>query len=427
MIPRHPHERVEGSLRSQLVHGIAVLLTVALLALAVTMLVWLPRAPSPQVLLGSLVSLILVDVGLVLWYGDYRIRQLFIRPVEIMVDQAEGIARGEHGRRLAVTGADELKRLAESVNGMADRLIHHQERLRRNVASLNETNKALSLAKRELAQSEKLAAVGRMAAGVAHEIGNPLGAILGYVEVSTRRGTADPEWLASIRYEAERIDRVVRGLLDFSRPTHVVRHAFEVNDVIRSTVELLQTQGRLKTVRVEIDVELPSPRVTGDPAQLEQILVNLLLNADDAIAEARVPGRLQVISSVTTFSTSVPREPVRRDGDPDGIDYSHLRRHRTEPDSFGRFEPGDSVVRIDVVDNGVGISEGQIDSVFEPFFTTKEPGRGTGLGLAVSARLAEALGGGVAADSRPDEGTRFSLILPRAVAASQETSVEEVA
>ena len=427
MIPRHPHERVEGSLRSQLVHGIAVLLTVALLALAVTMLVWLPRAPSPQVLLGSLVSLILVDVGLVLWYGDYRIRQLFIRPVEIMVDQAEGIARGEHGRRLAVTGADELKRLAESVNGMADRLIHHQERLRRNVASLNETNKALSLAKRELAQSEKLAAVGRMAAGVAHEIGNPLGAILGYVEVSTRRGTADPEWLASIRYEAERIDRVVRGLLDFSRPTHVVRHAFEVNDVIRSTVELLQTQGRLKTVRVEIDVELPSPRVTGDPAQLEQILVNLLLNADDAIAEARVPGRLQVISSVTTFSTSVPREPVRRDGDPDGIDYSHLRRHRTEPDSFGRFEAGDSVVRIDVVDNGVGISEGQIDSVFEPFFTTKEPGRGTGLGLAVSARLAEALGGGVAADSRPDEGTRFSLILPRAVAASQETSVEEVA
>jgi hypothetical protein len=404
-----------------------VLLTVALLALAVTMLVWLPRAPSPQVLLGSLVSLILVDVGLVLWYGDYRIRQLFIRPVEIMVDQAEGIARGEHGRRLAVTGADELKRLAESVNGMADRLIHHQERLRRNVASLNETNKALSLAKRELAQSEKLAAVGRMAAGVAHEIGNPLGAILGYVEVATRRGTADPEWLASIRYEAERIDRVVRGLLDFSRPTHVVRHAFEVNDVIRSTVELLQTQGRLKTVRVEIDVELPSPRVTGDPAQLEQILVNLLLNADDAIAEARVPGRLQVISSVTTFSTSVPREPVRRDGDPDGIDYSHLRRHRTEPDSFGRFEAGDSVVRIDVVDNGVGISEGQIDSVFEPFFTTKEPGRGTGLGLAVSARLAEALGGGVAADSRPDEGTRFSLILPRAVAASQETSVEEVA
>ena len=123
----------------------------------------------------------------------------------------------------------------------------------------------------------------------------------------------------------------------------------------------------------------------------------------------------------------LPRELNRREGDPDGVDYSHLRRHRIEPASLRRFEPGDRVVRIEVLDNGVGIGEAELLNVFEPFFTTKEPGRGTGLGLAVSSRLAEAMGGGMAAESRPDEGTRFVLVLPTASAGRQTELAEAVA
>lgn len=418
--------RSAGSLRSQLLHGVGVLLTVALLALAVVLLWWIPRSPSPQVLLAGVLSLIAIDVGLVLVYGDHRLRRLFVRPVEAMAKQAEAIAEGRHERRLVPAGADELRRLAESVNDMADRLIRHQERLRENVASLNETNRDLSLARRELIQSEKLAAVGRMAAGVAHEIGNPLGAIVGYLEVAARRG-GDSEWITSIRGETARIDRVVRGLLDFARPASGRVRRFEVNDVIRETLALLRNQGRLKTVRVETDLELPGPTVVGDPAHFEQILVNLLLNADDAIREASSPGRIQVRSISGSFETPVAREPSRRATDPDGVDYSHLRKHRTDPDSLGHFEPGDRVVCVEVVDNGVGIDDEALESVFEPFFTTKEPGRGTGLGLAVSARLAEAMGGGMTADSRPEHGTRFAVVLPDSDPETRQAAVEGVA
>jgi len=420
------NERI-GSLRSVLLHGVAMLLTVALLVLAVVMLVWLPNVPTPQVLLPSLLTVIAFDVAVVLFAGDFRLRRLFVRPVAKMVAEAEAIAGGQYDRRLEVQGANELCRLAESVNGMADRLIQHQEELRRNVASLHETNRELSLARHELVQSEKLAAVGRMAAGVAHEIGNPLGAVIGYLDVARRRGMADDEWLDAIRQEASRIDRVVRGLLDFSRPTNGRTETFDVNRVIRETLALLRRQGRLKTVRVETDLELPGPLMVGDPGHLEQILVNLLLNADDAIAEAAAPGRIRVRSITERFEAPVPREPARRGDDPDGIDYSHLRRHRTNPDALGRFEIGERILRIEVVDNGAGIADEELVSVFEPFFTTKEPGRGTGLGLAVSARLAEAMGGGMIAESRPDEGTRFAIVLPVAKPTANWETAEDVA
>lgn len=415
-----------GSLRSQLLHGVAVLVALALLALAVAMLAWMPRVLSPQVLVASVLSLITLDVLLVLGYGDQRLRRLFIRPVERMVQQTEAIAEGAYERRLEPGGADELRRLAESVNRMADRLIDHQAELAENVRSLDATNRELSLARRELIQSEKLAAVGRMAAGVAHEIGNPLGAIFGYLDVARRRG-GDPEWIEAMRSEATRIDRVVRGLIDFAKPARSASCTFGVNEVVRDTITLLQRQGRLKIVRVETDLELPGPRVRGDPAHLEQILVNLLLNADDAIRAASAPGRIRVRSSTEEFSKPVPREPVRRATDPEGIDYSHLRRHRVDPDALERLEPGEPVVRIEVTDNGVGIGEDVLESVFEPFFTTKEPGRGTGLGLAVSARIAETMGGGMIAESRPSVGTRFTLVLPQDRSIPDTSVVEGVA
>jgi signal transduction histidine kinase len=406
---------------------LAVLLTVALIALSAVMLLLAPRTPSPQVLIPSLLTVIVADVILVLLVGDYRLRRMFVRPVGDMMEEAESIAAGEYDRRLVPAGADELQRLAESVNRMADRLIHHQNQLRQNVDSLNETNRELSLARHELVQSEKLAAVGRMAAGVAHEIGNPLGAVFGYLDVASRRGMADEEWIEHIRYETHRIDRVVRGLLDFARPTSHATIVFDVNGVIRDTVSLLQNQGSLKTARIDVDLESPGPTVLGDPGHLEQILVNLLLNADDAIEEASAPGRIQIGCATEVFRAPAAREPARRAGDPDGVDYSHLRDHRTSPNALARFDPGDSIVRIEVIDNGVGIDEEELVNVFEPFFTTKDPGRGTGLGLAVSARLAEAMGGGMTAESRPNEGTRFALVLPRAEGEPQTEVAEEVA
>jgi len=424
--PAPNKRRLGRSLRSQLLDRVAILLTVALLAFAVVMLVWLPRAPSPQVLLVSLLSLIAIDVVLVLVYGDHRLRRLVVRPVAKMVEQAEAIAAGKYDQRLDCVGAEELKRLAESVNAMADRLIHNQEQLKHNVQSLHATNRELVLTRRELVHAEKLATVGRMAAGVAHEIGNPLGGLLGYLEVARRRGSGDAEWIDAVEGEAQRIDGVVRGLLDFARPRNARMVDFDVNDVIGETVHLLQRQGRLKTVRVETDLELPGAVVRGDPQHLEQILVNLLLNADDAIRAAKAPGRITVVTS-TSEHAGRATDATRRQDDADGIDYSHLRNDLARESLVGQLEPGDRIVHIEVTDNGVGIPREELEHVFEPFFTTKDPGRGTGLGLAVCARLAIAFSGGMTARSESNEGTRFGVMLPCVSTRSQMARVEGVA
>ncbi|MCG8469134.1 MAG: ATP-binding protein [Gemmatimonadetes bacterium] len=165
-------------------------------------------------------------------------------------------------------------------------------------------------------------------------------------------------------------------------------------------------------MRVETDLELPGAQVRGDPQHLEQILVNLLLNADDAIREASAPGRITVRTSTSEYAGPARDAPIRRTDDPDGIDYSHLRSSQPHRNPFAEFEPGDRIVHIEVSDNGVGIPREKLGHVFEPFFTTKDPGRGTGLGLAVCVRLASGLGGGMTAESGLPEGTRFGVVLP---------------
>lgn len=423
------HEQPErgGSLRSILHQGMATLLTIALLALAVAMLIWLPRMPSPPVLLISLISVIIADVALVLLFGDYLLRRQFVGPVEAMVGEAEMIADGDLTRRLHASGADELRRLAGSVNRMADRLIKNQAQLQENVRSLDTTNRELSLTRRELVQAEKLVTVGRLAAGIAHEVGNPLGAIVGYMEVARRRSTGEEEWIEGVSREAARIDRVIRGLLDFARPTPSHSKEIRINDAVESAVELLQNQGRLKRIRLELELETPTPVVFGDSTHIEQILVNLLLNAADAIREVSAPGRIVLRTSVAPFE-EVRRQPAsRRQDDPEGVDYSHLRQHRRSPEAADRFEAGQLVATIEVSDNGAGIDPEHLGNIFEPFYTTKDPGRGSGLGLAVSARLAEQMGGAMAADSDPAEGTRFTVLLPCTRTSTGEDSIRGAA
>lgn len=400
------------SLRAGLLTALAILLLVALFAVAAVLLLWLPRTPAPAVLVLGLLSLVAVDVVIVVALGDYLLQRMFIRPLARMVQGAEAIAEGDTRRRLEESGPTEVGWLAESVNRMADRLIRNQEMLAENVRSLDRTNQELNEARRELVHSEKLASVGRLAAGVAHEVGNPLGAILGYVEVARRRGGSDSEWIDHIEHEAERIDRVVRGLLDFARPKPPSTLSVEIGELVNEAVELLERQGSLKRARVDVDLAGDQTVVRGDPGQLEQVLVNLLLNAADATDEVDVDGRITVRTAIEPYAGSIRTEPARRKEDPEGVNYSHLRSFRRDLKCKPPFVAGQPVVTIEVTDNGSGIDSEDVDRVFEPFYTTKDPGRGTGLGLAVCARLIEEMGGSISAGSSPGTGTTFSVLLP---------------
>ena len=227
---------------------------------------------------------------------------------------------------------------------------------------------ALSRAQTELVAAERLATVGRLAAGVAHEVGNPLAGILGYLSLA-RMKAPSPElkdYLERIDQEVQRIDRIVRGLLDLGRPETSSPLPVEVGTVVETCVRLVRAAPELTGVTVALDLE-PGVVARAETGPLSQILINLLLNAAQAMGGQ---GRVEVLS--------------RRAGD---------------------------VVQVLVVDAGPGISSEVMARLFEPFFTTK--GRqGTGLGLAVSQRLARGMGGSLTAENVAEGGARFTVTLP---------------
>lgn len=403
-----------ASLRRELIIGLALLLLASLGLAAVAIWLWLPVLPvggSIARLFLFLALLIALDVGVFVLFGDYLLRQMVLRPVNTIVDGAESIASGDYSGRIEVEGAHELQRVATSVNEMAERLILNQQRLTENIHSLSQVNRELTEARDELVRAEKLASVGQLAAGIAHEIGNPLGAILGYLDVAGRRPEIGLDLIADMRRETRRIDRIVKGLLDYARPRQPAPRLIEVNEVVRGAIELLDSQGHFKEVDVISDLNDAVPSVDADPHQLEQIMVNLLLNA----AQAMEPGngnRIEVDTGSMLYRMGGP--PARRRDDPPGVDYSHLRRLQARREGLTPppFRAATQVVRITVVDNGRGIPDEIMDRVFDPFFSTKDPGEGTGLGLAVSARLIEGMGGIIEVDSPEEGGARFSVLLP---------------
>ena len=405
----------ELSLRGQLLGGLGVLLFVALLAEIVAVLVWLPSSWSPYALLAGFFGLAALLVGILLLFSHLLLERLLIEPLEEMVDDAERIAEGDHEHRMEGEGPLELRRLAQSVNEMAGQLIRHQEELAENIRSLDDVNRELTEARDELVRAEKLASVGRLAAGLAHEIGNPLNAITTYVEIGRRRSGGEPDWLVGIAEEAQRIDRIVGGLLDYASPGSGPTVDVEVNEVVEETVELLERQGRLDGLALQRELGPELPRVRANPFHLQQVLVNLLINSCDALQEADDGGTI-VVATRAEVAEGVPAERPRprRSDDPEEVDYSHIRRFNAPSSEIRRhgFQEGVRLVTLEVRDDGPGLPEGDVERVFDPFFTTKDPGKGTGLGLSVSARLVGMMGGTVEASNREAGGCVFRVKLP---------------
>lgn len=422
--PEMPRTRKKRllSLRVRLIGGLLILLFLALFSLAIVVFVWDRLGFPSDTLYVALVAAIGINLVLLGLVADYRLRVLVVRPVADMVGGAEEIAAGVEEHRLAPSDTAEIDRLSTAVNEMAGRLIHNQQVLAENVRSLDETNRELSAARSSLVRADKMASIGRLASGIAHEIGNPLGAILGYVELGRRGGESPPEWLDGISHEAGRIDSIVRGLLDYGRPKASTARDVDVNEVIEPAVELMRVQGRLKDIDVHLDLSPQGGVVAADPFQLEQVFVNLLLNAIDAVEETSGPRWIRVHSATTTITSRDRWGGARnRRDDPEGIDYSHLRRldQARDPGPSRQLAEGDAAVEVVVSDSGPGIPPDDVQRVFDPFFTTKEPGLGTGLGLAVSARLIELMGGTIEAVPLSDEGAAFRILLPVAVERAQ--------
>src|SRR5206468_12271105 len=211
-----------------------------------------------------------------------------------------------------------------------------------------------------------------------------------YLEVLRRRG-ADHEVTEGISRELERLDRIVRSLLDYARPQEDPLVPIDPDRIVRGAFELLRAQGAFRTVRAEADLGLHVPEILGRAHVLEQTLVNLLLNAVDATP----PGGSIVIGS-RRWAYEPGQSLPKRAGDLGDVRFPRVSERRPARVEFAAGQPGTLMF---VADSGPGVSPGDREKIFEPFYTTKEPGRGTGLGLAIVARSVHEMGGVVWVDT----------------------------
>jgi len=269
-------------------------------------------------------------------------------------------------------GGPLLSRFQASLRRTAMALQEERGVVRRQVQDLQLANERLTRAQAELVASERLATVGRLAAGIAHEIGNPLSGLLGWMSVAQSRAGDDADlagYLREMEAEVRRIDGIVRGLLDLGRPAQPRVAPVPLGELAATAVRLVGSGPEFRQIALEVEVP-PDLVALADPGPLSQVLINLLINAAQAVGG---PGRVQV--------------------------------------SAGRV---DDRVCLAVTDSGPGVPPELRERVFEPFFTTKAAGKGTGLGLAVSQHLVRAMSGDIVVGEAPGGGGKFTVTLPAA-------------
>jgi len=374
-------------------------------SLRTELLVNLGFVTSSAVILVGLTTVILAGGGfdstlrplLILWlastvifvlFGAYVVRRLVLAPLQRLSAEADLLAAGGQTTQTGFESR-ELAHLSKRYRAMAESLIDAQA---------------------QMVRVEKLAGIGSLAAGVAHEVRNPLGALGTYVDVLRRRG-ADPEVTDAMRGAIERIERTVQSLLTYAKPG-AGQGATDLNNAVRSTLNFLGAQGLLKNQRVTVELEPGLPAVRGDGHLLEQVVVNLVINA----CHASPDGTLVIGTTRQAFE---PRYRVAtRAGDSWDPESSATRAER-DPLWAGRprrpdVAAGTPGVLLYVADDGPGVPEADRERVFDPFYTTKDPGEGTGLGLAIVARTVHDAGGTVWVDRAREGGAVFKVFLPLA-------------
>jgi len=334
----------------------------------------------------------IVNVAIFTAFGSWLLRRRLIIPLEEVARAAVAIGQGEEEARAPEEGPQEVAAVGRSLNEMTEALQERSGELEKAVADLRGANRELRRTREGLDRAERLASVGRLAAGVAHEVGNPIGAMLAFIDLAARDaglGEESQEHLRRAGSEGERVRIILRQLLDFSRPGRPTRRPMDFAEIARETLVLVSAGRRHHHIAFSQSEAGELPLVSADPSTVTQVLLNLLLNAADAIGD-REGGRVELILRAAPLT-------VRPEESHDGaLGRTHL-----------------DAVECLVCDDGCGIPEKDRERIFDPFYTTKPPGQGTGLGLANSARLAEDLGG-VLECVTPPEGfsTAMALRLP---------------
>ncbi len=306
--------------------------------------------------------------------------KLIIKPITLLAEGMERVSKGDLDHRIEINTKDEMGMLARTFNEMTRELKIARERLENWAKELEEEVKKkteeIRRGQEQMIHTEKLASLGRMAAGVAHELNSPLTGIVTFAHLMLQRippeNKMDREDLEVIIEQAERCSKIIKGLLGFSRALPAEKSDIRINDTIRHVIDMVKNQAKFHNIKIITDLSPDLPPIKGDASQLQQVYMNMLINAADAMNDR---GEIRIATRLVK-------------------------------------EDGNDFIEIEFTDNGPGIPEEYMSRLFEPFFTTKPVGKGTGLGLSVSHGIVRKHGGHIIVKSKVGQGTTFLIRLP---------------
>jgi two-component system NtrC family sensor kinase len=322
------------------------------------------------------------------------VHRLVYLPLRDIESGARRLSTGNLDQPIPVRSSDEFGKLACSFNAMTDALRNSRAELRDWAHTLEQKmetrTQELRRAQAETMRGEKLASVGLLASGVAHELNNPLTGILTFSHLLRQKmpdKSADAEDMDLVIRETKRCAAIIKRLLDFAREKQPEKKFTDINQVIEDTVRIIERPAHLRDIEVTMNLDRTLPPIWVDADQIKQVIMNMLVNAQHAVEEKG------------------------------SIAISTRRADKAAPDAPSAAPV--PMIEITIADTGCGIPETNLRRIFDPFFTSKEVGKGTGLGLSVSHGIVEAHGGLIEVQSKVDEGSTFSVFLPLTAPASE--------
>ena len=315
----------------------------------------------------------------------FFVHRLVYLPLRDLESGAQRLSTGDLDQAIPVRSGDEFGKLAASFNVMTGALRNSRAELRDWGHTLEQKverrTQELRSAQAETMRGEKLASVGLLASGVAHELNNPLTGILTFSHLVRQKmpdKSPDAEDLDLVIRETKRCAAIIKRLLDFAREKLPEKQFTDLNRIVEDTVRIVESPAHLRNIEIVLDLDRNLPLIWIDGDQIKQVIMNMLVNAQHAVEEK---------GSITLSTRRAPQN-------------------------------GEPMVEISIVDTGCGIPEKNLRRIFDPFFTSKNVGKGTGLGLSVSHGIVEAHGGRIEVESKVGEGSTFRVFLPLTVVAT---------
>ncbi len=323
---------------------------------------------------------LLVTALLLTVVGFFRMLKIVVRPLEKVVQIADNYRDSSDPASFINPQTGEFAQIAYRLKQMLKRIDTDNRQLRLTVEALQQSNDELKQARNEIVQAEKLASVGRMSAGLAHEVGNPLSIVKGYLELLEQQLAEQDDslqYVSRAASEVERIEKIIRQLLDCARRPSIELVAVDLGVILEDLVELFCQKGDSKEIDFQLERPDVLPSVAADADSLRQVFLNCLLNSVDAVLEGNPEEgkiRVQILEKCTTN--------------------------------------GDRSLLVAIEDNGPGVDPEALNNLFDPFYTTKQPGKGTGLGLAVSYTLVKQFAGSISVRNREQGGFAVHIQIP---------------